>query len=57
MSKSVGIITHKDNGIPIQHRFSLNNRSAKYIAKKFNKKLSVKFKDIKISSYKFYLFY
>jgi|TARA_B100000929_G_scaffold280710_1_gene258980 hypothetical protein len=63
-SKSLGIISEnneakikKDKGMPIQHCFGLNEKSANYIAKRFNKKLDSSFKDIQISQYKFYLFY
>ena len=60
-SKSLGIISENneknDKGMPVQHCFGLNEKSANYIAKRFNKKLDSSFKDIQISQYKFYLFY
>ena len=61
VSKSLGVISEpynkNDRGTPIQHCFSMNEKSANYIAKRFNKKLDSSFKDIQISQYKFYLFY
>ena len=61
ISKSVGIISEyndiNNRGMPIQHCFGLNEKSAKYIAKRFNKRLSLNFQDVKVAQYKFYLFY
>ena len=59
--RSLGIISENNDknnrGMPAQHCFGLNEKSANYIAKRFNKKLDSSFKDIQISQYKFFLFY
>ena len=58
VSKSVGIISENNNrGLPIQHSVGMNEKSAKYIAKRFCKKLNSSFKNIQITQDKFYLFY